>query len=187
MPVRVALVAVAAAQLALAIPGLVYGTDEGAPIHVAHEAGSWSLALAVGFLFAAWRPLRAVGMLPFVGALAAGLLFTAGLDLAHGKALALDESSHLLELIGTGLLWLLVHPRAPGAGTRPRACAALVSHGNFSGRSVDPSTNDHANKGDLHRAPYRSRSCRRRVTTACRGIACPRARGDLTTQCTQRQ
>jgi predicted anti-sigma-YlaC factor YlaD len=112
MPVRVALVAVAAAQLALAIPGLVYGTDEGAPIHVAHEAGSWSLALAVGFLFAAWRPLRAVGMLPFVGALAAGLLFTAGLDLAHGKALALDESSHLLELLGTGLLWLLVHPRA---------------------------------------------------------------------------
>jgi predicted anti-sigma-YlaC factor YlaD len=112
MPVRIALVVVAVAQLALAVPGLLYGTDEGAPIHVAHEAGSWSLALAVGFLFAAWRPLRAVGMLPFVGALAAGLLFTAGLDLAHGKTLALDESSHLLELIGTGLLWLLVHPRA---------------------------------------------------------------------------
>jgi predicted anti-sigma-YlaC factor YlaD len=112
MPVRIALVFVAVAQLGLAVPGLLYGTDEGAPIHVAHEAGSWSLALAVGFLFAAWRPLRAVGMLPFVGALAAGLLFTAGLDLAHGKALALDESSHLLELIGTGLLWLLVHPRA---------------------------------------------------------------------------
>ena len=112
MPVRIALVLVAVAQLALAVPGLLYGTDEGAPIHVAHEAGSWSLALAVGFLFAAWRPLRAVGMLPFVGALAAGLLFTAGLDLVHGKALALDESSHLLELVGTGLLWLLVHPRA---------------------------------------------------------------------------
>jgi predicted anti-sigma-YlaC factor YlaD len=112
MPVRIALVVVAVAQLGLAVPGLLYGTDEGAPIHVAHEAGSWSLALAVGFLFAAWRPLRAVGMLPFVGALAAGLLFTAGLDLAHGKALALDESSHLLELVGTGLLWLLVHPRA---------------------------------------------------------------------------
>jgi predicted anti-sigma-YlaC factor YlaD len=112
MPVRIALVGVAVAQLGLAVPGLLYGSDEGAPIHIAHEVGSWSLALAVGFLFAAWRPLRAVGMLPFVGALAAGLLFTAGLDLAHGKALALDESSHLLELVGTGLLWLLVHPRA---------------------------------------------------------------------------
>jgi predicted anti-sigma-YlaC factor YlaD len=110
MPVRIGLVAVALVQLALAVPGFL-GSDEGAPIHVAHEAGSWSLALAVGFLFAAWRPLRAVGMLPFVAALSAGLILTASLDLLHGRALPIDESSHLLELIGTGLLWLLVHPR----------------------------------------------------------------------------
>ena len=45
---RLGLVAVAIAQLALAVPGLVYGSDEGAPIHIAHEVGSWDLALAVG-------------------------------------------------------------------------------------------------------------------------------------------
>jgi predicted anti-sigma-YlaC factor YlaD len=111
MPVRLGLVAVAAAQLALAVPGLVFGSDEGAPIHVAHEAGAWSLALAVGFLFAAWRPLRAVGMLPFVGALSAGLVLTAAIDLLHGRTLAIDESVHLLAVAGTGLLWLLAHPR----------------------------------------------------------------------------
>jgi predicted anti-sigma-YlaC factor YlaD len=104
-------VVVAALQLALAVPGLL-GTDEGAPIHVAHEAGCWSLALAVGFLFAAWRPLRAVGLLPLVSALSAALVLTAGLDLLRGGAVPIDESAHLLEVVGTGLLWLLIHPRA---------------------------------------------------------------------------
>ena len=36
---RLGLVGVAIAQFALAIPGLFYGTDEGAPIHIAHEVG----------------------------------------------------------------------------------------------------------------------------------------------------
>ena len=109
--IRIGLVGVAALQLALAIPGLL-GTDEGAPIHVAHEAGSWSLALAIGFLFAAWRPLRAVGLLPLVSALSAALVLTAGLELVHGRAVPIDESAHLLEVVGTGLLWMLMHPRS---------------------------------------------------------------------------
>ena len=83
------------------MPGLIYGTDEGAPIHVAHEVGAWDLALAVGFVFAAWRPLRAVGLLPFAAALSAGLILTAILDVAHGRAVALTETTHLLELVGT--------------------------------------------------------------------------------------
>jgi predicted anti-sigma-YlaC factor YlaD len=110
-PVRVGLVMVAVAQLLLAVPGLLFGDDEGAPIHVAHEVGAWDLALAVGFLFAAWRPLRAVGMLPFVGALSAGLLLTAVIDVAHGRQPVLTETTHLLELAGTVLLWLLMSPR----------------------------------------------------------------------------
>jgi predicted anti-sigma-YlaC factor YlaD len=108
---RLGLVAVAVAQLALAVPGLVYGNDDGAPIHVAHEVGAWDLALAVGFLFAAWRPLRAVGLLPFVGALSAGLVLTAVVDVVHGRAVALTETTHLLELLGTVLLWMLASPR----------------------------------------------------------------------------
>jgi predicted anti-sigma-YlaC factor YlaD len=118
---RLGLVAVAVAQLVLAIPGLVYGSDEGAPIHIAHEVGAWDVALAVGFLFAAWRPLRALGMLPFAAALSAGLILTAVVDIAHGRAIALTETTHLLELVGTALLYLLTTPR-----TRSRPALHVV-------------------------------------------------------------
>ncbi len=110
-PVRVALVGIAIAQLALAVPTLLFGSDEGAPVHIAHEVGAWDLALAVGFLFAAWRPLRAVGMLPFVAALSAGLVFTAAVAIANGKTPAVLELTHMLELVGTVLLWMLTSPR----------------------------------------------------------------------------
>ncbi|HEV7526590.1 MAG TPA: hypothetical protein VGP92_16600 [Acidimicrobiia bacterium] len=109
---RIGLVLVAVAQFVLAVPGLVYGTDEGAPIHIAHEVGAWDLALAVGFVFAAWRPLRAVGLLPFAAALSAGLILTAILDIAHGRAVALTETTHLLELVGTTFLYLLMAPKS---------------------------------------------------------------------------
>jgi len=108
---RLGLVAVAIAQLGLAIPTLIYGSDEGAPVHIAHEVGAWDLALAVAFVFAAWRPLRAVGLLPFAAALSAGLIGTAIVDVAHGRAVALTETTHLLELVGTALLYLLMAPR----------------------------------------------------------------------------
>lgn len=119
LPVRLGLVFVGAGQLALAVPGLLYGSDDGAPIHIAHEIGSWDLALAVGFLFAAWRPLRAVGLLPLVAVLSFCLGLTAVVDLLHGRAVAVLETSHLLELVGTLLLWLLVHPLARRAPARP--------------------------------------------------------------------
>ncbi len=108
---RLGLVVVALAQFALAVPGLFFGTDEGAPIHIAHEVGAWDLALAVAFVFAAWRPLRAVGLLPFAAALSAGLILTAAVDIVHGRAVALTETTHLLELLGTALLYLLMTPR----------------------------------------------------------------------------
>jgi predicted anti-sigma-YlaC factor YlaD len=118
---RLGLVAVAITQLVLAVPSLIYGSDEGAPIHIAHEVGAWDVALAVGFLFAAWRPLRAVGMLPFAAALSAGLILTAVVDVVHGRAVALTETTHLLELLGTALLYLLMAPR-----TRARPALRVV-------------------------------------------------------------
>jgi len=105
---RLGLVAVAVAQLGLAVPTLLFGSDEGAPIHIAHEVGAWDLALAIAFVFAAWRPLRAVGLLPFAAALSGGLIITAIIDVLNGRAIALTETTHLLELVGTGLLWMLV-------------------------------------------------------------------------------
>jgi predicted anti-sigma-YlaC factor YlaD len=102
-----ALVAVGLIDLALAVPALILGEDGGAPIHVAHHAGSMSAALAIGLLYAAIRPVRAFGLLPIAGALAGCMVFTAVLDLADGRVAAAGEAHHLLDVAGLVLLWVL--------------------------------------------------------------------------------
>lgn len=114
---RVTLALVALLQLVIAVPDLLFGYESGATVHVAHEMGSWDLALAVGFLFAAWRPARAWGMVPLVTALVASLLVTTGLDVAEGHAELAGEVTHVLEVIGLGALWALA--RRPRVARRP--------------------------------------------------------------------
>lgn len=113
--VRVGLAAVAGLQLVLGALALLFGDDDGGAAHLAHELGSFDLALAVGYLCAAWRPARAYGMLPLAAALVACLAITSAVDLAEGHAVALAESAHLLVLAGFGLVWLLARsgPAAP--------------------------------------------------------------------------
>jgi predicted anti-sigma-YlaC factor YlaD len=101
---RVALALIALVQLALSGPGLILGHDHTAPIHVAHEVGSFDAALALGLLLAALRPRLAAGMLPLVAAITGLLLLTAGSDVAAGRTAALTESPHLLDLAGLLLL-----------------------------------------------------------------------------------
>jgi predicted anti-sigma-YlaC factor YlaD len=101
---RIGLAVVAAGQLAATVPVLVLGSDHSAPVHVAHEMGAFGAALAAGFLVAAWRPGRALGMRPVVGAAAVLLAVTAVADLASGLTSAGDEVPHLLAIAG----WLLV-------------------------------------------------------------------------------
>jgi predicted anti-sigma-YlaC factor YlaD len=105
MRVRLGLVAVAAAQIALTVPQLILGSDHEAPIHVAHEMGSFDMALAVGFLFAAWQPVRARGMHVLVGAAALLLVITALIDVTSGRTTPADELPHLLAVVG----WLLMY------------------------------------------------------------------------------
>ncbi len=107
---RYALFVVALSQLLLALPALLFGDSLGASVHIARELGSWDVALAVGLLYAAWRPERAAGLLPFAAALAATMLLTAVLDVASGRESALAESHHLLELVGLALLVVLARP-----------------------------------------------------------------------------
>lgn len=102
---RLCLALVALAQLAVAVPALLLGTDHGAPIHVAHEMGSFDLALAAGFLVAAWRPSRARGMQTIVGVAALLLVLTALIDLGAARTTVGDEAPHLLAVAG----WLLLH------------------------------------------------------------------------------
>jgi RNA polymerase sigma-70 factor (ECF subfamily) len=105
---RFTLLLVALAQIGLAVPGLM-GDDSGAPVHVAHEQGSWALALAIGLLVVAWRPSRAAGTLPLVATLVACLTFTTALDISAGRTIASAEAPHFLALLGVGLLWLIAH------------------------------------------------------------------------------
>jgi predicted anti-sigma-YlaC factor YlaD len=117
---RLGLVLVALAQLCLAIPALL-GDDAGATIHVAHEQGSWFLALAVGLLVVAWRPARASAMLAFVAVLTAGLAVTMAVDIAAGRTQAAAEAPHGLAFLGVGLLWVLAHPLSTArSGNRAR-------------------------------------------------------------------
>lgn len=110
---RWGLVIVAVAQLAVTIPALLASGD-GGDGHLTRELASWSIALAVGLLVAAWQPNRARGMLPIGLALAAGLTLVAVVDIATGQAAGTGESVHALELAGVGLLWLLSrHERVP--------------------------------------------------------------------------
>jgi predicted anti-sigma-YlaC factor YlaD len=105
----------------LALPVLLFGREAGASVHIAREIGSFDFALAVGFLFVGWRPVRALGMLPLVAALVGSLGVTTAIDLIRGTATAVNESAHLLDLVGLAAVWELarVERRYPGSsGTR---------------------------------------------------------------------
>jgi predicted anti-sigma-YlaC factor YlaD len=97
---RLGLVAIAIIQIVLTVPALILGSDREAPLHVAHEMGAFDMALAIGFLAAAWQPERARGMHVLVGAAALLLLGTAVVDLLTGHTTAADEAPHLLVLAG---------------------------------------------------------------------------------------
>ena len=106
-----------ATQMLVTATVLLWGDGGDTPAHLLHELGAWDIALAVGFLFAAWRPARAWGMLPLVGALVASLMLMTAFDIAEGNAAATAEAAHALELVGLAVLWRLARPaprtRAP--------------------------------------------------------------------------
>jgi predicted anti-sigma-YlaC factor YlaD len=86
---------------------LVFGDVDGTPTHVARHVGASALALAIGLLYAAWRPARAFGLLPLVAALFAATIVASVLDTLAGDRTAVAESVHLAELIGMVLLWFV--------------------------------------------------------------------------------
>ncbi len=98
---------VAVVLFAQNVAPLVFGETEGAETHLARHLGAFGVALAIGFAYVAWRPHRAFGMLPFVGALVVTMLASTGFDLADGGRSALAETSHLAELAGLALLWMI--------------------------------------------------------------------------------
>ena len=103
---RLGLLMVAAFQLLAAVPALL-GRDPGASIYVAHEQGSWALALAVGLFVVAARPARAAGLLPIVAALAGGLAVSMVVDISAGRTQAAAVAPDCLAFLGLGLPWVL--------------------------------------------------------------------------------
>ena len=104
------LVAIAIAQIAVAIPALVFGSDAGLPVHAARHIGSFDVALGVGFLYAAWKPSRIPGLLPVVAALVVCLVGSSLLDVAAGNTAAWGEVQHVFDFAGLAVVWLLSRP-----------------------------------------------------------------------------
>lgn len=104
---RPSLAWVALVLLGQNIGPLVFGNADGAETHLARHLGAFGVALAIGFAYVAWRPHRAFGMLPFVAALVVSMLASTGFDLLDGGRSALAETTHLAELAGLGLLWMI--------------------------------------------------------------------------------
>jgi predicted anti-sigma-YlaC factor YlaD len=120
---RTALVVVALTQLVLAVPALL-GHDTGATVHLARHIGALTAALAIGYLYAAWRPIRAFGLLPMVAALATTMLIAALLDVAEGRVSAAGEATHLLDAAALVLLWMLAGRPWWRSRSRRRAATA---------------------------------------------------------------
>jgi predicted anti-sigma-YlaC factor YlaD len=117
---RVAVAGAAVVQLALALPtlfGVVTGIS-GMGLHASREMASFDVAVAVGFLFAAYRPQRALTYVPMALVLAACLTGTSLFDIIRGVTSVSHEIGHLVAMAQAGLLWALgridrANPPAP--------------------------------------------------------------------------
>jgi predicted anti-sigma-YlaC factor YlaD len=127
---RVLIGFVAAGQLALAGVGLLAtqemahtahpATLSGATMtHMSHEAAAWNLAIGVGFLWVALRSSRTAGLVPVLSAFVALLTMLSAVDLVAGRVDTLRLLSHLLVVLGLGLVLLLDRMRAGGGGSSP--------------------------------------------------------------------
>jgi len=120
---RAGLAAVAALQVAITIPLLIFGHDRGAGVHAAHELGSFDLALAIAFCVGAIRPALSAGLAWPCGIAAGGLVGTAVIDMIGGQTFGVDEAQHLVALAGA--LLLIWQARTAATGTAGPASAAI--------------------------------------------------------------
>jgi predicted anti-sigma-YlaC factor YlaD len=104
---RPALAWVAVVLFAQSLPALILGNVAGTDAHLARHLGAFGAALAVGFAYVAWKPHRAVGLLPFTAALVATTLIGVLADIATGARTPVGELIHVSEVIGLTLLWMI--------------------------------------------------------------------------------
>lgn len=73
--------------------------------HATREVAAWSLALAVGFLAAAWRPSLSRGLLPVAATAAVVALAVTVPDLLAARIGVADQVVHLSQAVGALVLW----------------------------------------------------------------------------------
>ena len=119
---RPALAWVAVVMLVQSLPMLLFGDAGGIDAHYARHLGAFGAALGIGFAFAAWKPHRAFGLLPFTAALVATTLVSLVADIVSGTRTPLAELIHLAEIVGLTLLWMIAgSPGWRSSGRRARA------------------------------------------------------------------
>lgn len=110
-------------RMALAWTGLLlilwnlidmFSRGSGSAIHLERHQAAFSVALGIAFVFVAWRPDRAYGMVPFAVTFTMALSIAALIDLFNGSSTMLRESAHLVEILGLALLWVLGLAVGPG-------------------------------------------------------------------------
>src|SRR5437764_39300 len=122
---RVGVAAAATGQRVLAVPMLVgtFLASELGP-HTSREMASSDVAVAIGFLFVAYRPGRARALVPVAIVLAILLGLTSVVDIVRGVAGPAHEIGHLVAVVQAGLLWVLSRAGAGGSPGVPRARVA---------------------------------------------------------------
>lgn len=124
---RVALVAVAAVQVALGVAQLAGWhagmlTGGGMSRHLFDETTAWNLALGVGMAWVAWRSRAALGLLPVFGGFLLALTGFCVRDTIAGEVTGVRLAEHGLLLIGFSLM-LVVHrdgrEPTPAPGRQP--------------------------------------------------------------------
>lgn len=121
---RAGLAAMAAAQLAITVPLLLFGHDHGAGTHAAHELGSFDLSLAIAFAVGAVRPSLAAGLAWPCAIAASGLAGTALIDWIGGQTPGADEAQHLVAIAGALLLIWQAMTNRKSAGSAAGASLA---------------------------------------------------------------
>ena len=116
--IRPALAWVAVVMFVQSVPVLLFGHMAGTDAHNARHLGAFGTALAIGFAYAAWKPHRAFGMLPFTAALVATTLVSLFADVIGGTRTPVAELLHVSEVVGLTLLWVI--SGSPGWGSVSR-------------------------------------------------------------------